>query len=67
MTGADATAILIEIPVQHGMHRLDAPVPAVVFEHLFCIRLFSAQARDAVGVFQPVFVLLLVLVHRNVE
>ena len=33
MTSVDVTETLIEIPIQHGMHRLDAPV---VFEHLFC-------------------------------
>ena len=56
VTGADATAILIEIPVQHVMHRLDAPVPAIVLEQLLGIGLFGAQARDAVGVFPPAFV-----------
>ena len=56
VTGADATAILVEIPVQHVMHRLDAPVPAIVLEQLLGIGLFGAQARDAVGVFPPAFV-----------
>ena len=55
VTGADATAVLIEIPVQHVMHRLDAPVPVVVFEKLLDICLYGTQARDSVRIFPPAF------------
>ena len=55
MTGADATAVLIEIPVQHVMHRLDAPVPAIILEQLLGIGLFGIQTRDAVCAFPPAF------------
>ena len=37
------------------MHRLDAPVPAIILEQLLGIGLFGIQTRDAVCVFPPAF------------
>ncbi len=49
MAGADATAVLIIVPVDHVVATLDRPVPAVDPQHALRTGLFRRAAGEAVG------------------